>query len=189
MEWKMLNLNLLPWRVVLRQSQQRSVIFLTIASVMVSGLFILSFYIYLSLQISGQAHKNSYLSEEFSQLHQQVVVLNEQVEIRNELLNKLALIESINQQRYRSLQLFNELSRIVPDSIKLSKVQSQSSQVSLMGEAQSNSDVAELMENINKSEYLKDPKLNDVNAYAETGLNKKIFVLNLELGHGNKVIN
>ena len=172
----MANINLLPWREELRAEQTRQFVtmlglfaFMTVAIIGVVHLNIAG-------QISHQQFRNGILTKEIAQLDLALKEIEEQEDTKQELLSRMEVIQSLQQQRPQIVHLFDEFVRTVPEGIYLTSIKQSGKNLSINGVAESNGRVSAYMRNIDASDWMSTPKLTVIETKKGT-LRSSNFVL------------
>lgn len=165
----MILINLLPHREAARK-RRRDAFYATLvlaallgvaASVLVYGWF--------QTQISGQQARNLFLSTEVKRLELQI---KDVAELQAEILALRArqqAVEDLQADRNLPVQLLNEVVKRVPDGVYLTTLKQANESITLLGVAQSNERVAELLRNLgNNSPWITKPELVEIAASSVT---------------------
>ena len=177
----MARINLLPWREDYRQKRKKD--FLTL----LVGIFILAgFVAYLwvsSVQssISDQRARNLLLQTEISALEQQVSEIQELKSRREELLNRMRVIQDLEGTRPVIVRIFDEMVRAIPDGVFLDIMGREGDVIILSGIAESNNRVSSFMRNLDESNWFAAPNLNAVTAAAEYGEQANSFNMTVRI--------
>lgn len=160
----MAQINLLPWREERRQELKKE--FLTVLAlvaaigvllVFVSGMFVNS-------QITHQDLRNSYLKTHISQLDEQVSEIRELQRKRNQLLDRMKVIQELQGNRPVIVRILDQLVRTVPDGVFYENLSARGKEISASGVAESNNRVSSLMRRLDASDWFADPNLDQVAA-------------------------
>lgn len=175
----MIRINLLPHRAEKRKERRQQ--FFTISGAMiVLGLAIaLLVHTIYAEYIEDQESKNAYLTAEIAKLDAEIAeirLLRQQIEA---LLARKQVIESLQGSRAETVHLFNELARRMPDGVYLKSVKQTPQQVTLVGYAQSNARVSNLMRSLDESPFLQNPGLVEAKAATVNGRRVSEFTLNI----------
>lgn len=94
---------------------------------------------------------------EHRRLKPQIDRINQLTAQREQLNERIAIIQNLNQGRFASVELIDELSQLVPDYLWFTKVQEiRAGELELVGQTFSNLMVAELMRRMEESERFAD---------------------------------
>lgn len=159
----MILINLLPHREAARK-RRRDVFYATLgASALVGCLIAGAVYGWYATQIAQQQARNQQLQGEIARLDSQIKdIANLQKEIVA-LRARQQAVEDLQADRNMPVHLLNELVRQLPDGVFVNTVRQESQIVTLIGVAQSNERVSELLRNLsNNSPWLKRPELVEI---------------------------
>lgn len=155
----MAHINLLPWREEKRQEQTRQFATITGLSLILTGAIIFVVHVTFNNQIDHQKSRNKILTDEIAQLDEALKQIEELEDTKEQLLARMDVIQSLQQQRPQIVHLFDDFVRTVPEGIYLVDVKQESSQLTIKGVAESNGRVSAYMRNIDASEWMATPKL------------------------------
>lgn len=172
----MAKINLLPWREELLKEQTRQ--FATVAglSALMTGLAVALIHFTISGQIDHQTFRNSILQKEIDQLDMALKEIKDLEDTKAQLLSRMEVIQSLQQQRPQIVHLFDEIVRTVPEGIYLTSIEQKSGSLDIKGIAESNGRVSAYMRNIDASEWMATPKLKVIETKEKT-LRSSEFVL------------
>lgn len=163
----MRQINLLPWREEQRQERQKNFLILMAATALVAAGIVFGVKSYFDAQIEGQNARNTYLRNEIAKLDRQIARIDELDEVRQRLIDRKDVIETLQSNRTLMVHLFEQLVTTVPEGIRLLTVQQAGDQLTIDGTAQSSARVSTYLRNLEASEFLHDPTLRIVEAEAE----------------------
>jgi type IV pilus assembly protein PilN len=155
----MARINLLPWRAELRR--QRRTEFLTLVGIC-AGVAVMiwgAVHYHFQGRIEFQKERNEYISAEIAKLDTQIKAIEELEKEKDRLIARMKAIESLQTSRPIVVHLFDEMVNSLPEGVYLKEVAQTGTTVELKGVAESNARVSSFMRNIEKSEWLKNPKL------------------------------
>lgn len=159
----MILINLLPHREAARK-RRKETFFVTLGlAALLGGLICGGIYVWYQAQISGQQSKNTFLQSEIKKLELQIKdVASLQTEIAA-LRARQQAVENLQSDRNMPVHLLNELVKQLPDGVYVNSMKQEGSNVALLGVAQSNERVSELLRNLaNSSEWFTRPELIEI---------------------------
>jgi type IV pilus assembly protein PilN len=176
----MARINLLPWRAELRR--QRRSEFLTLVGIcagLAAAVWGIVHY-HFQGRIEFQNERNEYLTTEISKLDKQIKEIQELEKEKERLIARMKAIESLQTSRPIVVHLFDELVHSLPEGVYLKQVAQTGNIIQVQGVAESNARVSTFMRNIEKSEWLKDPKLEIIQTTDEENRRISNFTLTAE---------
>jgi len=173
-----IRINLLPHREEKRQAQRQQFFALSGLIAVLAILIVVMVHGVIAGYISQQESKNEFLKKEIAALDKEIDEIKRLKEQTSALLSRKGVIESLQGSRAETVRLFNELARQVPAGIYLKSIKQTGNRVGIVGYAQSNARVSNLMRNLEASPLLERPDLIEIKAvslanrrYAEFNLN------------------
>lgn len=177
----MAKINLLPWREEYRQTKKRE--FLEIAAVvLVFGL--LTVFVWdrvVDARIDNQTSRNDRISQEIAELDKQVKEISELKARKQEMLDRMAVIQALQANRPDIVRIFDELVKATPDGVFLTELVRVNDAMSLTGFAESNNRVSALMRNLDGSYKFTEPNLTKVEADQSLGEQGNRFEMRVQL--------
>ena len=177
----MARINLLPWREARREEQKRA--FLTIlALVAIAGVLVIVLADRIeNAQIDNQRARNDYLTKNIRELDKQVEEIRDLQRKRNQLIERMRVIQELQGNRPIIVRVLDQLVRTVPDGVFYTSVTANGPQLSIDGVAESNNRVSSLMRRLDASDWLKDPNLDAVRAAPAYGDQANTFELKVQV--------
>lgn len=155
----MAHINLLPWREEQRQEQTRQFATATVLSLILTGAAIFMVHIAFNNQTSHQQFRNKILQDEIKTLDVSLKQIETLEETKDQLLARMDIIQSLQQQRPQIVHLFDDIVRTLPEGIYLTSVKQLGAHLTIQGVAESNGRVSAYMRNIDSSGWMATPKL------------------------------
>ena len=177
----MAQINLLPWRDERRQELKKE--FLTIIAFVLAfgvGLVLLGDRI-VNSQIDEQNARNKYLTEHIAILDKQVAEIRDIQKKRNQLLDRMKVIQELQGNRPIIVRVLDQLVRTVPDGVFYTKLLTRDKAITISGIAESNNRVSSLMRRLDASDWLADPNLDAVRAAPNYGDQATTFNLTVKV--------
>ncbi len=176
----MARINLLPWRAELRRERRTE--FLTIVGICAGAAALVWGAVHYHFQgrIEFQKERNEYISAEIAKLDTQIKAIQELEKEKDRLIARMKAIESLQTSRPIVVHLFDEMANSLPDGVYLKEVAQTGTTIELKGVAESNARVSSFMRNIEKSEWLKNPKLEIIQTTDEANRRISNFTLKAE---------
>jgi len=166
----MATINLRPWREELRQEKQKEYIRVLALVFMAAGLIWWTVKGYYDGAISAQEYRNEYIKKQTASLESKIKEIQELRNKRQELLDRMRLIQDLQGNRPVIVRVFDELARVTPEELFFTSITSKGNQFTLRGKASGNDQISQLMRNFDQSPWFANPNLLGVSS-AEGGYN------------------
>ncbi len=157
-------INLLPWREERQRLQQRRTIMGSAVIGLVAAMVVAAVWLHFSEEIAFQKKRNKYLSAEIKKTEAQLKEIEKIKDRKEELMNRMAVIYELQEDRVRVVRSLDEFVRMIPEGVFFVSLDRDSKGFELEGVAQSNSQVSALMVRLNESESFSDSNLDTINA-------------------------
>lgn len=155
----MAKINLLPWREELRAEKTRQFVSLLGMCIFMTAALIAAVHLNIANQIDHQQFRNNILTKEISKLDLALKEIKALEATKQELLSRMEVIQSLQQQRPQIVHLFDEFVRTVPEGIFLTSIKQSGNDLTINGIAESNGRVSAYMRNIDSSDWMATPRL------------------------------
>lgn len=172
-------INLLPWREIRRQEQDRQLLSASIGAWLLTGLIVFYGWYYMNGLIEHQNKRNDYLKSEIAQLDKKIAEINKLKERKQALIARMEIIQQLQQDRTQIVHVFDDLVRKLPKGVYLTGLAKKNKQITLKGTAQSNARVSHLMNNLDSSDWFTNPNLDIVNAQNQGGSRVSQFTVRI----------
>jgi type IV pilus assembly protein PilN len=180
-----IRINLLPHRAERRKAQRRQLGVLAalfaVAGLVIAGLV----HTVIAGYVSAQEERNDFLKRENAKLDKEIEEIKKLRDDIQALLARKQVIESLQNDRARAVELLDQLVKQTPDGIYLKTLKQDGLKVNVTGYAQSNARVSTFMRNLQASPVIVNsqtsPQLVEIKA---TEVNKKRlseFSLNFQM--------
>ena len=160
----MARINLLPWREQLREERRKRFLTGLVAAVVIAIGVILIADQYISAAIDRQMARNAYIHKEIAQLDGRIKDIGDLKARRQQLLERMKIIQDLQGNRPVSGRIFDQLARTLPDGVYFTEVKMEDKTLSIKGAAESNNRVSDLMRNLDSSDLFDAPSLTEVKA-------------------------
>jgi type IV pilus assembly protein PilN len=177
----MAQINLLPWREERRQELKKEFL-VTVALVLALavGLVILGDRV-VNGQIDNQKARNEYLQENIKELDKMVAEIKDLQKRRNQLLDRMRVIQELQGNRPIIVRVLDQLVRTVPDGVFYTNLTTRDKKITISGIAESNNRVSSLMRRLDSSDWLANPNLDKVRAEPSYGDQANTFNLTVNV--------
>ncbi|WP_194724337.1 PilN domain-containing protein [Noviherbaspirillum malthae] len=159
----MIKINLLPHREEKRKQRKAAFLRMLALSAVMGGALVVAAGGIIAAQISEQNQRNDFIKAENAKLDNQIKEIKTLKEEIEALKARQQAVEDLQSDRNQPVYLMDELARQVPEGIYLRSFKEENQRVVLMGYAQSNERVSELLRNLgNNSPWLERPDLIEI---------------------------
>ena len=173
--------NLLPHREERRKAQRKH---LAILAGMVSALaltIVVLVHGVIAGYIAVQDDRNNFLKKENERLDTEIAEIKKLRDEIAALLARKQVIERLQADRSQVVNLLDQLVRQTPDGVYLKTIKQTGLRVNLVGYAQSNARVSQLMRNFSASPFLEAPELVEIKATTVDKKRLSEFTMNVSL--------
>ena len=157
-------INLLPWREARRRRQRRQLWAAIIVICLVAASVFATAWWTQSEDISFQRNRNAYLLREIRKVEAQLEEIDQIKQRKSALVARMAIIRQLQQDRVGIVRTLDNLVRALPEGLFFESAKRSQGSFELVGIAQSNARVSELMLNLNSSVSFGDSHLEIVNS-------------------------
>ena len=175
----MIRINLIPYREARRQRQILQHVGNFVAVLLLAVALIMGVHTVSSMQLTE-------LQEETAQLTAQNKVLKEKIgkiehldALRADVERKLEIVDKLQEGRFRSLVTLHEIAQLIPRNVWLKSITDTTTDISLVGLAESNKAVANFMRQLDQSPVFANVRLLAINRIDAGGMPVRQFSINL----------
>ncbi len=158
----MARINLLPWREALRKERKKRFVASLCATVLVAAVLVFMGGLYISSGIEHQYSRNQYLQTQISQLDQRISEIKDLKTKKEQLLERMEVIQNLQGNRPVIVRIFDQIARIIPEGVYFKDVALSGGRLTLVGVADANDRISALMRNFDDSEWFAEPNLTAV---------------------------
>lgn len=177
----MAKINLLPWREQRRERLRKEFLAVLGSVVAVAVLAVVLGHVVISAQITHQNGRNEYLRSHIRELDKQVAEIRDLQTRRNQLLDRMKVIQDLQGTRPLIVHIFDEIVRTLPDGVYFRGMDRAGQVITIRGTAESNNRVSSLMRRLDASEWFSDPNLKAVTANPRFGDQGNDFELTVKV--------
>ena len=163
----MAKINLLPWRDELREQRKKQFITVCIAVALLAIAAVLATWFYLDQKLNDQEQANQLVVSTNQNLDTQLKSLDGLQERRNTVIERKKLIQGLEGQRPVTVRLVDELVRIMPTTVYVTKFTRAGDKFTIEGKAESPNAVAELLRGLEASPWYRNAFMNSFLAAVE----------------------
>jgi len=160
----MAKINLRPWREELRAEKQKQFVTMVLGAVIIAAGLVFLWKSDIDSQIAYQQSRNAYIETATRQLDEQIKEIENLRRQRDELLARMQVIQDLQGKRPVIVRVFDELVRTLPDGLFYTDLTRTGDRVDIIGMAESNSRISNLMRQFEESDWFSDPSLSNVAA-------------------------
>ncbi len=164
----MAKINLLPWREELRAQKKQDFINAIGVAVVITAIIFAGVHMYIEGLKAYQEQRNKIIQDEIALLDIKIAKIKTIEEQKNKLLTKIDVIQKLQESRPEIVHLFDELPRVTPDGVFLTKFIQKGADLNFEGKSQSNARVSAFMRAIEASAWLKVPTLDVIQSTSKT---------------------
>ncbi len=181
----MAKINLLPWREAYRAEKKKEFVTLLGMVLIFAAVVAFGWDRVVNSQIDSQVSRNQLLKTEIAKLDKQVEEIDELTKRRQNLLDRIKVIQEVQGNRPEIVKIYDEFVRAVPDGVYLTEMERKGESISLVGFAKSNSRVSVLMRRLDASYKFTEPNLTKVEANDILGENGSQFEMQVKIVQPN----
>jgi len=157
-------INLLPHREERRRRQRHHFVALVVFFVGGALAFWGAGHVVLGGYIDTQKARNEFLKRENAKLDKEIEAVKRLKDDIQALLARKQIIEALQTDRSRSVELLDQVARQTPEGIYLKSLKQEGLKVTVIGYAQSNARVSTLMRNLQSTGVFDQPTLLEIKA-------------------------
>ena len=175
------HVNLLPWREERRKERQRQFLSLLLLAVMATVAVFGLVTFQMNRVINYQQARNSYLDREIEVLDRKIAEIQQLEATKARLLARKEIIDELQANRSQMVHLFDELVKTLPEGVYLTTIAQNGQLLTLGGVAESSARVAAYLRNLDASNWLHDPWLEQIQATETNTTRVQNFSLRVSL--------
>ena len=153
-------INLLPWREELRQQRNRDFYTAIAAFLMLGAIASGLMWIYFNNRLENQQQANALITSRSAALDSQLASLDGLQERRDAIIERTKIISDLQSQRPIPVRLMDEMARLVPANLYLTKFERKGNQFLIEGRAESPNTVSEFLRNLEASPWFRNAFMN-----------------------------
>jgi len=169
----MTNINLLPWREVIKERQRKNFLQLMVIFLFAGAIVAILIYFALDWRIQNQEDRNSQWNNEIKVVDQKIAEIEKLKQRRQELIDRMNAIDKLQQSRNIPVHLYSDLPTLVSSGVYLGYMNYDNRIVKLGGLAESNPRLSSMLRNIDNSQWLGNGTITQTKAEVRDG--KKII--------------
>ncbi|KTD82921.1 PilN domain-containing protein [Legionella waltersii] len=158
----MTQINLLPWREQQREQEKKMFTTMLLIGIVVSAVIVFLIDSYASHLVSSQVARNQLLQSEIARLDEQIKEIKSLRQTREGLISRMSIVQNLQSTRTLMVHLFDELIKVMPPGIYVTKLQRENDIVTLWGYSESNTSISILMRSIEANIWIQNPVLTEI---------------------------
>ncbi len=155
----MARINLLNWREERRKQVEQQFYGILAGAALAGVAVILAVQMQLGAMIDHQTARNGYIKSEIKKVEKAIAEIKALEEEKADLLARMSVIQDLQSNRSDSVHMLDELVKVLPEGVHLTKFNQKKKALTFDGVAQSNARVSAYMRNIERAEWLQSPDL------------------------------
>ena len=155
----MIRINLLPYRAERRQKQILQHLAAALGALVLAVVISLTMHWMATSKLSDLQDEYSRLQAQNHALMQEIGKIKDLDKLLADVERKLKLVDQLQHGRFRSLNTFVELARVIPENVWLTSVKDTGSEIKLTGLGESNNAVANFMRALDASPIFSNVRL------------------------------
>lgn len=163
----MARINLLPWRDALREKRKKEFIAICIGAALIGVLAVVLAWFFYDQKLQDQEQANQLVISTNQNLDVQLKSLEGLQDQRNAIVERMKLIQGLQGQRPVTVRLVDELVRVTPASMYITKFDRLGDKFTIEGKAESPNTVAEFLRNLEASPWYRNAFMNSFLAKEE----------------------
>ena len=185
----MAKINLLPWRDELREQRKKQFIAFSAAVAVLGLVAVVLAWLFYDHKLNDQEQANQLVVSTNQNLDTQLKSLDGLQERRNAIVERMKLIQGLEGQRPVTVRLIDELVRVTPSNMYLTKFSRTGDKFTIEGKAESPNTVAELLRNLEASPWYRNAFMNSfLAADDKKDQNQSSVVPRVEESYGTFVV-
>ena len=156
----MAKINLLPWREALREQRKKEFISINVGVFLLGLVLVALAWAFFNQRLNDQQQANQLVQEANNQLDGQLKSLDGLQARRDQIVERMKLIQDLQGKRPVVVRLFDELVRLTPSNMYLTRFERKGDQFIITGRAESPNTVSEFMRNLETSPWYRNAFMN-----------------------------
>lgn len=163
----MARINLLPWRDELREKRKKEFIAICIGAALIGVLAVALAWFYYNHKLEDQEQANQLITSTNQNLDVQLKSLEGLEKQRDAIIERMKLIQGLQGQRPIAVRLIDEMVRVTPSNLYITKFSRTGDKFTIEGKAESPNTVAEFLRNLEASPWYRNAFMNSFLAVEE----------------------
>lgn len=155
----MTRINLLPWRQLRREQQQRQFFIILAGVVLLAIGCVIMMHVYIGWMINAQQARNNYLNQQIAQVRHAEKEIKNMRQAEQRLIDRLQAIKRLQQSRPDMVKVFDSLVRLTPPDLFITSLTANNDRLEIKGDARNNKVVSDFMRELGNSSLFGEPVL------------------------------
>jgi type IV pilus assembly protein PilN len=156
----MAKINLLPWREALREQRKKEFISITIGVFLLGLVLSALAWAFVNQRVNDQQQANQLVQTANSELDVRLKALDGLQARRDEIIERMKLIQDLQGKRPVVVRLFDEMARLTPDQMFITRFERTDNKFTITGRAESPNTVSEFLRNLENSPWFRNAFMN-----------------------------
>ncbi len=156
------SINLLPWREAQKQAHKRRFVHF----LLVGGVFSLALQgaagWYLDQQAQLQQQRNEFLSQHIVVLDRQILSLQQAEQQYQDLVSRLATVESLQRKRNKTTQFMDLIPELIPEGVYVDKMSMNGHRIEINGISDSTARLASMLDLLENAALISDVEMHSI---------------------------
>lgn len=158
----MTEINLLPWREYRREQEKKLFTTMSLIGIIFAAVVVFLINYYAVHLKNNQTIRNQMIQTEIKRLDEQIKEIKALKQIRESLISRMSIVQNLQSTRTLMVHLFDELIKVMPPGLYVTKLERQNDIVSVWGYAESNTNISLLMRSIENNAWIQTPVLTEI---------------------------
>ncbi len=158
----MTEINLLPWREYKREQEKKLFTTMSLIGIIIAAAIVFFIHTYAVHLKNNQTDRNQMLQREINTFNEQINEIKALKPIRLGLISRMSIVQDLQSTRTLMVHLFDELIKVMPPGVYVSRLERKHDIVSVWGYAESNTNISLLMRNIENNMWIQAPVLTEI---------------------------
>lgn len=158
----MTEINLLPWREYRREKEKKLFTTMTLIGIIIAVVIVFLINYYAVHLKNNQTLRNEMMRVEITRFDEQIKEIKTLKQVREGLISRMSIVQNLQSTRTLMVHLFDELIKVMPQGVYVTKLERQNDVVSVWGYAESNTNISLLMRSIENNAWIHSPVLTEI---------------------------
>lgn len=156
----MAKINLLPWREALREQRKKEFISISIGVFLLGLVLSALAWAFVNQRLNDQQQANQLVQTANSELDVRLKALDGLQAHRDEIIERMKLIQDLQGRRPVVVRLFDEIARLTPTQMFITRLERTGDKFTITGRAESPNTVSEFLRNLENSPWFRNAFMN-----------------------------